>query len=163
MSSVRLSSSGISSQGLGTPLRKSVSGRLVFRRDPERAASQQTMRTGEIINECADRLKPTLNGLTEKHRAERHAGLGWLEGIPHGGGSERDGLLLDGTNVNHELVQDYWCWWHRKYATGGTVLGGLEKEAREKKRVVGRDAASAAVGIAEGTNPHPLGRYVDFL
>ena len=90
-------------------------------------------------------------------------GSGVAGRYPPWGGSERDGLLLDGTNVNHELVQDCWCWWHRKYAPGDTVLGGLEKEAREKKRVVGRDAASAAVGIAEGTNPHPLGRYVDFL
>jgi micrococcal nuclease len=22
-----------------------------------------------------------------------------------------DVLLLDGTNVNHELVKDGWCWW----------------------------------------------------
>ncbi len=30
--------------GSGTPLRKSISGRLLFQRPPERAASQQTMR-----------------------------------------------------------------------------------------------------------------------
>jgi hypothetical protein len=30
-------------------------------------------------------LKPNLDGLAEKLRAERHASLGWLEGIPHGG------------------------------------------------------------------------------
>jgi micrococcal nuclease len=27
-------------------------------------------------------------------------------------------LLPDGTNVNHELVKDGWCWWYRKYAPG---------------------------------------------
>ena len=31
-----------------------------------------------------------------------------------------DVLLPDGTNVNHELVKDGWCWWYRKYAPGDT-------------------------------------------
>ena len=42
-----------------------------------------------------------------------------------------DVLLPDGTNVNHMLVKDGWCWWYRKYAPGDTVLEGLETEARE--------------------------------
>ena len=42
-----------------------------------------------------------------------------------------DVLLRDGTNVNHELVKEGWCWWYRKYAPGDSVLEGLEKEARE--------------------------------
>ncbi|MBI3806903.1 MAG: thermonuclease family protein [Nitrospirae bacterium] len=42
-----------------------------------------------------------------------------------------DVLLPDGTNGNHALVKDGWCWWYRKYAPGDTVLEGLEKEARE--------------------------------
>lgn len=42
-------------------------------------------------------------------------------------------LLPNGTNVNHTLVKDGWCWWYRKYAPGDTVLEGLEREAREKK------------------------------
>jgi hypothetical protein len=29
-----------------------------------------------------------------------------------------DVLLPDGTNVNHTLVKDAWCWWYRKYALG---------------------------------------------
>ena len=33
-----------------------------------------------------------------------------------------DVLLSDGTNVNHTLVKDGWCWWYRKYAPGDTVL-----------------------------------------
>jgi micrococcal nuclease len=45
-----------------------------------------------------------------------------------------DVLLPDGTNVNHTLVKDGWCWWYRKYAPGDTVLEGLEKEAREAKK-----------------------------
>jgi endonuclease YncB( thermonuclease family) len=28
-------------------------------------------------------------------------------------------FLPDGTNVNHELVKDGWCWWYPKYAPGG--------------------------------------------
>jgi len=35
-----------------------------------------------------------------------------------------DVLLPDGTNVNHTLVKDAWCWWYRKYALGDTVLEG---------------------------------------
>lgn len=45
-----------------------------------------------------------------------------------------DLLLQDGTNVNHELVKNGWCWWYRKYAPGNTVLEGLEKAARESKK-----------------------------
>jgi len=33
------------------------------------------------------------------------------------------------SNVNRRLVKDVWCWWHRKYAPGNTVLEGLEQEA----------------------------------
>ena len=44
-----------------------------------------------------------------------------------------DGLLPDGTNVNHELVKDGWCWWYRKYAPGDTVREWLEKKSRESK------------------------------
>jgi hypothetical protein len=46
-----------------------------------------------------------------------------------GGRTLADVLLLDGTNVNHTLVEDGWCWWYRKYAPGDTVLDGLEKDA----------------------------------
>jgi endonuclease YncB( thermonuclease family) len=42
-----------------------------------------------------------------------------------------DVLLPDGTNVNHELVKDGWCWWYRKCSPGETGLEGLETEARE--------------------------------
>ena len=45
-----------------------------------------------------------------------------------------DVLLPDGTNVNHTLVKDGWCWWYRKYAPGDTVLEGLETEAREARK-----------------------------
>ena len=45
-----------------------------------------------------------------------------------------DVFLPDGTNVNHALVKDGWCWWYRKYAPGDTVLETLETEAREAKR-----------------------------
>ena len=32
---------------------------------------------------------------------------------------------------NHRLVKERWCWWDREYAPDGTVLEGLETEARE--------------------------------
>ena len=36
-------------------------------------------------------------------------------------------LLPDGTNVNHTLIKDGWCWWYRKKARGDTVLEGLDE------------------------------------
>ena len=50
-----------------------------------------------------------------------------------------DVLLPDGTNVNHTLVQDGWCWWFRRCAPGDTMLEGLEKEAREARIVLWQD------------------------
>jgi Staphylococcal nuclease homologue len=52
-----------------------------------------------------------------------------------------DVLLPDGTNVNHELVKEGWCWWYRKYALQNTVLERLEKEAREAKKWLWVDPA----------------------
>ena len=31
-------------------------------------------------------------------------------------------LLPDGTNVNHELGKEGWCWWYRKYAPEKAIL-----------------------------------------
>jgi micrococcal nuclease len=45
-----------------------------------------------------------------------------------------DVLLINGTNVNHKLIKDGWCWWYRKYAPGDTVLEGLEHQAREARK-----------------------------
>jgi micrococcal nuclease len=50
-----------------------------------------------------------------------------------------DVLLPDGTNVNHTLVKDGWCWWYRKYAPGDTVLEELEKEARAGRKGLWQD------------------------
>ncbi len=46
-----------------------------------------------------------------------------------------DVLLPDGSNVNHWLVKDgwCWCWWYRKYAPGNTTLEKLEAVARESR------------------------------
>jgi micrococcal nuclease len=52
-----------------------------------------------------------------------------------------DVLLPDGTNVNHTLVRDGWCWWSRKYAPGDMVLEGLEHEAREARKGLWVDPA----------------------
>ena len=52
-----------------------------------------------------------------------------------------DVLMTDGTNVNHELVKQGWCWWDRKYAPLDTELEHLEQSAREAKRGLWADAA----------------------
>ena len=43
-------------------------------------------------------------------------------------------VLPDGSMLNRELVREGACWWYRKYAPGDTVLEGLEKDAREKRK-----------------------------
>ena len=53
-----------------------------------------------------------------------------------------DVFLRDGTNVNHTLVKDGWCWWYRKYAPADTALEGLEKEAREARKGLWADPES---------------------
>jgi endonuclease YncB( thermonuclease family) len=58
-----------------------------------------------------------------------------------------DVLLPDGTNVDHALVRDGWCWWYRKYAPADAVLEGLEKEARDAKKGLWAD-------------PHPVPPWV---
>jgi len=58
-------------------------------------------------------------------------------GLDKQGQTIADALIPNGTNVNHTLVKDGWCWWYRKYAPGDTVREGLEKKARgAKKRFV---------------------------
>jgi micrococcal nuclease len=62
-------------------------------------------------------------------------------GLDKYGRTLADVPLVDGTNVNHTLVQDGWCWWYRAYAPGDTVLEGLEKDAREAKQGLWVDPA----------------------
>jgi micrococcal nuclease len=50
-------------------------------------------------------------------------------------------LVLDGTSVNHTLVEDGWCWWYRKYAPLDVELEKLEKEAREARKGLWADPA----------------------
>ena len=57
-------------------------------------------------------------------------------------------ILPDGTNVNHTLVKEGWCWWYRKYAPNDTTLEKLEAEAREAKR-----------GLWAESNPVPPWNY----
>jgi len=54
-----------------------------------------------------------------------------------------DVLLPDGTNVNHTLVKEGWCWWYRKYAPGDVMLEELESRAR-------------ASGIGLWADSHPV-------
>lgn len=62
-------------------------------------------------------------------------------GLDKYGRTIADVLLPDGTNVNHELVKDGWCWWYRKYAPGNIELEKLEKSARESKKGLWVDQA----------------------
>ena len=57
-----------------------------------------------------------------------------------------DVILPDGTNVNHMLVKQGWCWWYRKYAPEDTVLEDLEAGARDAKKGLWVD-------------PHPMPRW----
>jgi hypothetical protein len=50
-------------------------------------------------------------------------------------------LLSDGTNVNHALVKDGWCWWYRKYAPFNSELEKSESEARAAKKGLWVDPA----------------------
>lgn len=58
-----------------------------------------------------------------------------------------DVLLPDGTNVNHQLVKDGWCWWYRKYAPGNVVLEELERRARGS-------------GLGLWADPHPVPPWI---
>jgi hypothetical protein len=73
------------------------------------------------------------------------------------GRTPADVFLPDGTNVNHALVKDGWCWWYRKYAPVYTVLEGLEK-GYERLRV---DCGVIALGQREALllTPVPLLSY----
>jgi endonuclease YncB( thermonuclease family) len=62
-------------------------------------------------------------------------------GLDKYGRTIADVLLMNGTNVDHELVKYGWCWWYRKYAPGNTVLEKLEKDAREAKKGLWVDPA----------------------
>jgi endonuclease YncB( thermonuclease family) len=55
-------------------------------------------------------------------------------GLDKYGRTIADVLLPDGTDVNHALVKEGWCWWYRKCAPRDTKLEGLEKDAREAKK-----------------------------
>ena len=60
-------------------------------------------------------------------------------------------LLPEGTNVNHTLVKEGWCWWYRKYARGDTMLEGLETEAKIARQGLWVDTNPTFVVGAETT------------
>jgi endonuclease YncB( thermonuclease family) len=61
-----------------------------------------------------------------------------------------DVLLLDGTNVNHMLVKDGWCWWYRKYAPLDTELEKLKTNTREAKQGLWADPSpNPPVGLSQ--------------
>jgi micrococcal nuclease len=53
-----------------------------------------------------------------------------------------DVLLPDGTNINHMLVKEGWCWWYRKYAPWNVILEELERRARAARLGLWADPAS---------------------
>ncbi|MBU6482057.1 MAG: thermonuclease family protein [Nitrospirae bacterium] len=54
-----------------------------------------------------------------------------------------DVLLPDGTNVNHSLVKDGWCWWYPKHAPDNVILAELQRRARRS-------------GLGLWTDPAPI-------
>lgn len=112
------------------------------------AESFSNLNTIEVLhNTRAERIR--LNGVDcpEKGRARGHKAKQAASTLVFGkevtlqthgkdkyGRTIADVLLPDGTNVNHELVKDGWCWWYRKYAPGNSELEKLEKEARDAKK-----------------------------
>jgi hypothetical protein len=59
-----------------------------------------------------------------------------------------DVILTNGTNVNHTLVKEGWCWWYRKYAPRSRELERLEKNSRKGKN--GLFDAAAQVPLWNG-------------
>ncbi|UVT21140.1 MAG: thermonuclease family protein [Nitrospira sp.] len=55
------------------------------------------------------------------------------------GASLAEVLRSEGTNINHELVKDGWCWWCRQYAPADMVLEGLESGARAARKGLWND------------------------
>lgn len=49
-----------------------------------------------------------------------------------------DVLLPDGTNVNHQLVKEGWCWWYQKHAPKDFALQQSEQEEISVYRHRGR-------------------------
>jgi endonuclease YncB( thermonuclease family) len=64
-------------------------------------------------------------------------------GLDNYGRTIADVLLSDGTNINHELVRNGWCWWYRKYAPRDVILEELERRARRS-------------GLGLWADPHPV-------
>ncbi|SLM48409.1 Uncharacterized endonuclease (modular protein) [Nitrospira japonica] len=55
-------------------------------------------------------------------------------GVDRYGRTLADVMLTDGTNINHKLVKEGWCWWYRKYSPANSELQRLEQEARDAKK-----------------------------
>ena len=62
-----------------------------------------------------------------------------------------DVQLSDGTNINHALVKDGWCWWYWKFALGDTVLEGLELEAREARKRLWVDRTNRSLALSSSS------------
>jgi len=81
------------------------------------------------VGRVRDHRKHAVSALAFRKEVTRQT-----RGLDKYGCTLADLRLLDGTNVNHTLVKDGWCWWYRKYAPGNTVLEGLETEARKTQK-----------------------------
>jgi endonuclease YncB( thermonuclease family) len=55
-----------------------------------------------------------------------------------------DVLLPDGTNLDHTLVKDGWCWRYRKYAPGDTRSSSTSRQ-EDPRRIRNRGSCASAV------------------
>src|SRR4051812_19732759 len=52
-------------------------------------------------------------------------------GLDKYGRTIADVILPEGTNVNHELVKQVWCWWYRKYLDSLKRQETFQKQRQE--------------------------------
>jgi len=45
--------------------------------------------------------------------------------------------LMDGTNLNYELVRQGWCWWYWKYAPNEILLAALRSKLERPRKAYG--------------------------
>ena len=57
-------------------------------------------------------------------------------------------LLPAGTNINHALVKDGWCWWYWKYASKEYGISEAREECtRDEEKLV------------DGSDSYPVGQW----
>lgn len=70
--------------------------------------------------------------------------------------------LIDGTNLDHELVCQGWCWWYWKYAPEEIFLAILKQGPETPRKAYGlirRRSRSGDGGSAQLISPYVRGQY----